>query len=185
MIDLPTLRAGGVANAVLHQVAEDDPVGVLVEDGLVDLGLLELDGGRAASSSSSSWSRCSSVISEYLMPLRRNGVVCVIDLERHEIGRPVADGFLEAEVSGRVAALAAEDLEGVAGDEIDRRGGQPDLEAVEIGEQVAVAVVDAAVRLVGDDQVEKADVERSRSTPSSPGRWRDRSACRGPSTWPP
>ena len=41
-----------------------------------------------------------------------------------------------------------------------RRGGQTDLEAVEVGEQVAVAVVDAAVRLVGDDEVEEAHVER-------------------------
>ena len=44
-IDLADPGAGGVADAVLHQVAQDDPVGVLVEDGLVDLGLVELDGG--------------------------------------------------------------------------------------------------------------------------------------------
>ncbi len=71
----------------------------------------------------------------------------------------MGDGVLEAEVGRRVAVLAAEDLVRVAGDELDRRGGQADLEAVEVGEQVAVAVVDAPVRLVGDDQVEEAHVE--------------------------
>ena len=47
----------------------------------------------------------------------------------------MVDGVLEAEVRGRVAVLAAEDLVGVAGDELDRRGRQADLEAVEVGEQ--------------------------------------------------
>ena len=42
---------------------------------------------------------------------------------------------------------------------LHRRGGEPDLRAVEVVEQVAVAVVDAAVRFVGDDQIEEADVE--------------------------
>ena len=65
-----------------------------------------------------------------------------------------------AEVGGRVLVLAAEDLVRVAGNEVDGRGGQADLEAIEILEEFAVAVVDAAVRFVGDDQVEEAHVER-------------------------
>ena len=67
--------ARGVADAVLHQVAQDDPVGVLVEDGLVDLAWLELDGVGGSSSSSSSCCRCSSDISRVLDAPSRNGVV--------------------------------------------------------------------------------------------------------------
>jgi hypothetical protein len=65
------------------------------------------------------------------------------------------------EVEGRrgIAVLAGEQLVGVALDELHRRRGEADLQRVEVLEQRAELLVDAAVRLVGDDQVEEADVE--------------------------
>ena len=71
----------------------------------------------------------------------------------------VLHGLLQVIVRRRQLSFAVEEPEGVAGDEIDRRGRQADLEAVEIVKHVAVDVVDAAVRLVGDDQVEESHIE--------------------------
>src|SRR5581483_8255339 len=48
----------------------------------------------------------------------------------------------------------------VAGDEFDWGGGQPNLKTVEVGEEFSIAVVDAAMRFVGDDEVEEPDIER-------------------------
>ena len=55
--------------------------------------------------------------------------------------------------------LAVEERVGVPADELDRGGRQADLQGIEVVEQLAIPVVDRAMRLVGDHQVEEADVE--------------------------
>ena len=70
-------RAVGVADAVLHQVAQDDAVGVLVEDGLVDLLLARNSTVSGSASCSSSCSRCSGVSLSILdaVAQKRGGVL--------------------------------------------------------------------------------------------------------------
>jgi hypothetical protein len=77
--------------------------------------------------------------------------------EGHQIA--VGNGLLEWIVGGGQLVVAAEKLTGAAADHFYRRGSQTDLQGVEVLEEVAIEVVDGPVRLVGDDQIEEADVE--------------------------
>lgn len=66
---------------------------------------------------------------------------------------------VEGVVECRVLIAAVNELIAVAGNELDRRGRETDLEAVEIPKQGRVIVVNAAVRFVGDDDVEETGIE--------------------------
>ena len=171
--------AVGIADAVLHQVAQDVRL----------VSLLKMTLSTSAASKSSVLGSMP-VIFELgdllvgsgcrdLMPSRGTGWCgCRPRTGRQEASpRPP----LVVVVDGRHAGPRSRRAEGVAADQLDRRGGQADLERIEVVEQVAVAVVDAAVRFVGDDQVEEAEDRRSGRPSSWPDRWRDRFGAGGPS----
>lgn len=80
-----------------------------------------------------------------------------VELEGDEIA--LLDRLLVGIVEGRVVAVAAEQVAGALRDHLDRGGGQAELEAVEPAKEVTVDVVDRAVALVGDDQIEEAGIE--------------------------
>ena len=150
--------AVGVADAFFHQIPQDGAVGVLVEDGFADLLLVIIDVFRI-----------SGLFGELLALLR--GEILVFDAipqklggvlhhgERGEVGRLVADRLVVGIVRGGVFVFAAEQLISITEYKLYRSGGEADLIAVEPAEDVAEAVVDAAVRFVGHDEIEEADVE--------------------------
>src|SRR5205807_2403000 len=79
------------------------------------------------------------------------------DLEGREIA--VLHGLLQIVICSRQLPLAVKKAERASCDEIDRRCSKSDLMAVEIVEDVAVNIIDAAVRLVGNDQIEEPRIE--------------------------
>ena len=150
--------AVGVADAFFHQVAEDGAVGVLVEDGLADLFLVVIDalGIGCLFCELLALLRAEILVSD-AVPQEFGGVFH--HGEGAEIGRLVIDRLLVGVVRGGILVLAAEELVGVPEDELHGGGGEADLVTVEVAEDVAEAVVNAAVALVRDDQVEEADIE--------------------------
>src|SRR5690606_13921879 len=83
----------------------------------------------------------------------------ILDAKRRQVRRLVVDSSIQTELESRVGGFAVENIEGVAADELHRGSGEANLQRVEVVEQVAVLVVDAAVAFVGDDQVEEAHIE--------------------------
>ena len=81
------------------------------------------------------------------------------DLEGAEVRRVVSDGFLVGEIGGGVLVFAAEKRIGIALDEFDRGGGEADLIGIKPAENIAIAIVNAAVRFIRDDQIKEAGVE--------------------------
>lgn len=75
----------------------------------------------------------------------------------------VGDRFVVAVVEGRQTVGAVEEGERVVVEEIGRRRGQADLQGVEVLEDCAVARVDGAVALVGEDEIESAGRETRES----------------------
>jgi hypothetical protein len=153
---LADAAAGGVAQAVVHEGAPHVAGRGAVEQQAIELAGLELGGRRLAA-----------LGLERVLLLGVHGRVLEAgvaelagegqDPKRHEV--LAGDGLGQAEVRGRIALGATEVREGVAADVVDRGRGEADLQRVEVQKQGLVLVVDAAVRLVGDDQVEEADVE--------------------------
>ncbi len=76
---------------------------------------------------------------------------------RHE--EAVSDRFVECVVVGRHAAFEVKQSISVSIDFVLRRCGEPDQQGIEILEDRAVLLVNRAVRLVDDDQIEVADSE--------------------------
>jgi hypothetical protein len=148
--------AGGVTHTLVHERAPHVARGVAAEQQAVELAGFKLDRGRVGVL----------LFEGVLLGVVHRGVLEAgvaelagegDDPERREV--LARQRVAEPEVRGGVALGAAEVLEGVAADELDRGGGEADLERVEVPEERLVLLVDAAVRLVGDDQVEEPDVE--------------------------
>ena len=119
----------GVADAALHQVAQNRAAGVAIEDLAVEVlgfvipafGVLDLLLVLAP------------LLVAHLAPsdaLAEEFRGQLDHPEGHEIGRRVVDRLLEAVVGGRVAVLAAEEPIGVVVDDAPRRRGQADLEGI-------------------------------------------------------
>ena len=81
--------------------------------------------------------------------------------------KPSVDRLVEVVEVRRDTALEVEEVVGVDVDLVLRRRGQADEEAVEVVEDRAVLLVDGAVRLVDDDEVEVADAEATRAVRTS------------------
>ena len=81
----------------------------------------------------------------------------LIDLERGQVA--IVDRLLEIVVRSRQLTFTVKQPERVSCDEVHRRCCQTDLVAVEVMKDVAVDIVDTAVRLIGDDQIEEARIE--------------------------
>ena len=64
------------------------------------------------------------------------------NLEWAEERRLVIDGVFVGVVDGRVAVLTVEELVGITEDKLNRGRCEPDLEGIEVAENVAIAVVD-------------------------------------------
>src|SRR5699024_6350535 len=79
------------------------------------------------------------------------------DFEGDEVS--LLDSAFVGVMGGGVSIFAAEQIKGVAIDKFHRGCGQADLESIEITEQVAVDVVDAAVGFVCNNKIEKAHIE--------------------------
>src|SRR5262249_22927647 len=147
---------GGVPNSIFHQVAQNDAVGVLVEDLFVDALGVVVKGRRVFA-----------VFFE--LPPLFLGQLRVLDSfpkEACRMGRDLVrdqvvllDGFIEVVIESRVLIPAVEKLEAVSCDELDWRSGQAYLEAVKVSKEIAVMVVDAPVGFVGDQEIEEARIE--------------------------
>ena len=148
--------AVAVADAVVHQVAQDGAVGVFVENCGVDFLAIKIQHVG---------------VDALLFQL---GVLLVVevaaldaiaqelggvgdDFERHQI--VLGNRLLQRVVGGGQFVIATKQAAGAAADHFYRGGGQADLQRIEIAEDVAIVVVDGAMRFVGDDQVKITDVE--------------------------
>lgn len=149
--------AVGVAQAVVHQVTQDDAVGVLVEHGVVNFLSVELQGIGVDSlilKLSNLFVREVCGLDAFTQEL--GGVSN--DAERHQLS--VSDGLLQRVVGRGQLVVAPEQPTGAAADHLDWRGRQAHLNGIEIFEEVAVQVVDGAMGFVSNDQVEESNVER-------------------------
>lgn len=155
---LPHVGPRALADAVVHERAPEVLAGGRVEDPLVDVLGVVVDGlGEGLL-----LLELRPLLGRHLRvadALLAEGAAHVQDAERHEVGGRRVDGLLEREVRRGVVVLAAEELVGLVLDLRARGGREADLQGVEVPEDRAVLPVDAAVRLVGDDEVEEADVE--------------------------
>lgn len=160
MIDLPTCDPVASRNAVVHQVFQYDVDCGLVEHLLVEFVRLILNRLRVT------------FIFLKLLPLLVRELRILdasaseiggerLDLEVHEEGAIGVGQSVGIAVMRRgVFILAAEQRIGVPGNELHRRGGEAHLKGIEVQQQIAVAVVDAAVRLVANDEIKEANVKR-------------------------
>ena len=143
---------------VLHQVGDDVIDGILVEQPFVDLGGIDAVGDFV------------------LAPFQHVplvffflGEIVVAQAGAHDLQRhrdrlrrhqiAVGHGLVERIGVGRHAVLEVEQRIGVLVDLVLRRRGQADQKAVEIFEDGAKALIDRAVRLIDDDEVEMAGAE--------------------------
>src|SRR5690606_27614499 len=152
--------AGLVPDAVVDQVFEDDAVGVFAEDLATDV--LACDGGLprlffAKILLQLALLRFCELTVVNTVTQEVGGQI--LDPKGHKIGWIIVDGGIQPELEGRVGGFTVEHVEGVAADELHRRGSQSNLKGIEIIEQVSVLVVDAAVAHVGNDQVEEAHIQ--------------------------
>jgi hypothetical protein len=86
---------------------------------------------------------------------------CVrVDFEGDEVRGYTIDRLLISVVEVGEAEIAVEQAARAAADHLDWGCGQSQLQAIEPIENVAVDIVDAAMRFVGDDKIEEAGVER-------------------------
>ena len=72
--------------------------------------------------------------------------------ERHE--KAIINGLIEAVLIGGQTDLPIEELVGVAIDLLARSGGEASEQRIEVGEDRAIFLIDAAVRLIDDHQIE-------------------------------
>lgn len=83
-----------------------------------------------------------------------------VDLERNEVGRSAVDRLFIGITEIRLAEVAIKEAARAATYHLDRGGRQSNLKPIEPIKDVAIDIVDAAMGLVGDDEVEKAGIER-------------------------
>jgi hypothetical protein len=146
----------GIADAVVHQVAQDDAVGVLVEDCVVNGGgfKLKLVGVDALVFKLGN-----------LLIAQVRGLDAIAqelggvghDLEGNQVA--IGNGLLQRVVGRWQLVVATKELAGTAADHLHRGGRQAHLQGIEVLEDVAIQVVDGAVRFVGHDEVKEPHVE--------------------------
>ena len=146
----------GIAYAVVHQVAQNDAVGVQIEHNVIDFLGVEVQIVR---------------IYALVFHLRNLLVVQVgrLDTVTQKLGgvrhhpkwHQVAIGnrLIKWIVSGGQLVITAEYFACAAADHFNRRRCQADLQRIKILEEIAVQIVDGAVRFIGNDEVEETDIE--------------------------
>jgi hypothetical protein len=122
-----------IAYAVVHQVAQDHTVGILVEDGVVDGGLASKLKSFGSMPWSSIWAICSSAQVRSLDAISQELGRVGNHLEGDQIA--VGNGLLEWVVGGGKLVVATEKLAGAAADHLHRRGSQANLQGVEVFEE--------------------------------------------------
>ena len=147
-------QAANILAALVHQLTHDGVVGALVDDTTLNVAAFEVQ-----------LVKLNALVEGHLLQgLRQRFTLDALQLKVglrvqyavvHQV--VVRHGLVIAVVVAGHASAAVEQLKGVVVDEVSGRGGQAQLNGVEMVEERAVAQVNRAVAFIGNDQVVVAD----------------------------
>ena len=147
-------HAVGVLDGLLHEFTDDQGVGALVDHLLFKLSALEVDVFNFLA-----------LEDQLLLVFQRNGALAdalhlelglnLHDLEVAEVGRHIVHGFFIGVGKRGNAIFAMKKLEGVVINDVGWRGRQAQRDGLEVVEHLAEGVVDGAMALIDDDEVEE------------------------------
>ena len=148
--------SGFLPDSVIHQIPDDGAVGIAVENLFVDLMIFKIEIFRLfAVLFELTFLFVVKVLIFYAFSEKLGGVG--IDFIWYQVA--FFNGLIQCVINCRRFVVAVEHAECVPGDKAHRRGGKADLETIEIAKHITITVVNAAVGLIGNDQVEKAHVK--------------------------